>query len=282
MPENIFTIDVEEYYHAENIADSLPQDKIASLPSRVGVGTHKLLSLLKKHNSRATFFILGCVAENNRDLIKEIADAGHEIASHGYNHKPLYQYTPKTFKEDLAKSVDILSSISGKKVIGFRAANFSFRDSTEWVFDILMECGIRYDSSLCLSLFRKNSGKIFQMGGHGKISKEILEFGASFIKIGPFAMPLGGGYFRAYPYWLTRWGFGHVNRHRRVPPIFYIHPWELDPEQPRFKLPLFKSRHYVDLSNTESKLEKLLTDFNFISVKEFLKNSNLLKGPDGG
>jgi polysaccharide deacetylase family protein (PEP-CTERM system associated) len=274
MPNEIFTVDVEEYYHADNILTSLPKKGIEKLPDRVSVGVEKLLNLLKKHDCTATFFILGCVAEKNRGLVKKIADGGHEIASHGYQHISLYKHTPKTFERDLKVSINILSEISGKKIIGYRAANFSFCDSIDWFFEILGENGILYDSSLCLSLFRKNSNKIFKAQGCGKINREILEFGTSFIKIGPLGIPLGGGYFRAYPYWLTKWGFEHVNRKRRTPPIFYIHPWELDPEQPRFKLPFFKSRHYIDLENTEAKLEKLLREIKFISIEKFIKSSN--------
>lgn len=268
---SIFTVDVEEYCHAENILNSLPAEKIRSLPSRVEIGTRKLLDLLAKYGSKATFFVLGCVAEKNRSLIKEISAAGHEVASHGYEHIPLNKHTPESFDSDLGKSVKLLSDITGQKVIGYRATSFSLAPGMEWFFDILKKHGMVYDSSLGLSLFRKNYSKLWKDIYDSQKNKGILEFPPSYISVGPLRLPVGGGYFRAYPYQLTKYGLSQSVAQRRTPALFYIHPWELDPAQPRFNLsPLKYLRHYLGLAGAEGKLTKLLERFDFKSIAHFM------------
>ena len=271
MTNKIFTVDVEEYYHAENILSSLPEDKIKSLPDRLKVGLNKLLDLLEKSNSKATFFVLGGVAEKNRDLIKRISNSGHEIASHGYEHMPLYKHTTATFEEDLSKSIKILSDITGQKIIGYRSTSFSFPEKIECFFDVLRKYGLVYDSSLSLSLFRGRYRKFMDRLSYCEKHTEILEFPPSFISFGPVRFPLGGGYFRAYPYWLTVRGLRAIYYERKMPPLFYIHPWELDAGQPRFKIPYLRAfRHYCNLNRTEKKLQKLLSNIEFTSIKNFL------------
>lgn len=273
----IFTVDVEEYYHAENILYSFPEDKIATLPDRLEIGLRKLLNLLEQTNNKATFFILGCVAEKNKNLIKEISIAGHEIASHGYDHIPLHRRTPETFEKDLDKSIKVLSDITGQKIIGFRATGFSLSEGMEWFFDILTKFRIIYDSSLCLSLFRQRSLRFIEKQICLGENKGILEFPPTHISLGPFRLPLGGGYFRAYPYWLTKWGLSLKHPKRKTPPLFYIHPWELDPQQSRFNIsPIKYLRHYLNLQSTEEKLQRLLVEMGFISVRDFLKTVNIL------
>lgn len=268
---NIFTVDVEEYYHAENILNSVPKERLAALESRVEIGTRKLLDLLARYDSKATFFVLGCVAEKNKSLIRDIASAGHEIASHGYEHIPLNKHTPATFDADLGRSVAILSDITGQKIIGYRATSFSLAPDMDWFFDILKKHGMLYDSSLSVSLFRKNYGKLWKDTGDLQKNKGILEFPPSYISLGFVRLPIGGGYFRAYPYWLTKYGLSQSITQRRTPPLFYIHPWELDPEQPRINIqPIKYARHYFDLAGTGAKLEKLFEDFSFISIQRSL------------
>lgn len=269
----IFTVDVEEYFHAENILNSIPREKMATLESRVEIGTRKLLGLLAKYGSTATFFVLGCVAEKNPDLIKDIVKAGHEIASHGYQHIPIYKHTKQAFDEDLGKSIKILEDIARQKVAGYRATSFSFPDDVSWFFDTLIKHGIEYDSSLGYSLFRGHYSNFSEKLESCENSKNILEFPPSFISLGPFRFPLGGGYLRAYPYWLTRLGLGIAHSEIKKPPLFYMHPWELDPGQPRLKLPpMAHMRHYLNLKSTSKKLERLLSDFRFISINDFLRN----------
>jgi len=273
---SIFTVDVEEYYHAENILNSIPPEKIRMLDSRVRIGTRRLLDLLSRHNSKATFFVLGCVGEKNPGMIKDIAAAGHEIASHGYEHIPLHRHTRETFDTDLGKSIKILSDITGQKIIGYRATSFSLGAGMEWFFDILKKYSIIYDSSFSLSLFRRHHRNLWKDVYTSQKNKGILEFPPSYISFGTFRLPIGGGYFRAYPLWMTKYGLDQVIPRRRTPPLFYIHPWELDPAQPRFKIaPLSHFRHYFNLSETEKKLQRLLEDTRFISVRDFLRTDTM-------
>jgi polysaccharide deacetylase family protein (PEP-CTERM system associated) len=267
--ERIFSVDVEEYFHAENVLTSLSREKLGTLPSRVEVGTQKILDLLGRYGSKATFFVLGCVAKGKGRLIKEIMNAGHEIASHGYQHIPLYRHTRGSFEEDLGASVKILEDLTGQKCLGYRATSFSLSDETPWFFDILRKHGIVYDSSISFSFFRPTFKKAIENRGWFEISEGIIEFPVSFVKLGLFGIPLGGGYFRAYPNWLSRMGLQLSECSGRIPSMFYIHPWELDPGQPRFRIsPVKYFRHYVNLGGTERKLEKLLATFRFSSVRD--------------
>lgn len=267
---NIFTVDVEEYYHAENILNSLPKEELNTLESRVEIGTRKLLDLLAKYGSKATFFVLGCVAEKHRGLIKDIASAGHEIASHGYEHIPLNKHTPVTFDADLGRSIKLLSDITGQKIVGYRATSFSLAPGMGWFFETLKKYGIIYDSSLGLSLFRKYHSKLWKDVYDSQKNRGIQEFPPSYISVGPFRFPIGGGYFRAYPCWLTKYGLNQSIAQRRTPALFYIHPWELDPEQPRFSIsPIKYLRHYLNLDSCGKKLTKLLERTNFISISDY-------------
>lgn len=268
---NIFTVDVEEYYHAENILCSLSEEKIKRLPDRLDVGLNKLLDMLAVNNGRATFFVLGCIAEKNRNLIRRISALGHEIASHGYNHIPLYRHTPVTFEDDLDRSIKILSDVTGERIIGYRATSFSFSSEMTWFSEVLKRHEIIYDSSISPSSFRKYRYEIIEKENHYEIGNGILEFPVSFFKIGPVKIPLGGGYFRAFPYWLIRLGINQVSRINKSLNLFYIHPWELDPKQPRIKLPPVNYlRHYLNLGSTERKLQRLLHDIKYTSIGDFL------------
>ena len=267
--KKIFTIDVEEYYIAENIWGHLTERERRVLPARLPVGVNKLLDLLAGSGNKATFFVLGCLAEKNKTLIKRICEEGHEVASHGFSHRPLNRHTPTTFKKDLEKSIKVLSDVTGEKIIGYRAPSFSITEEMAWVFEVLKEKGILYDSSSCISLFRKHHHKVWR-----KVHKHgtgLLEVTPSYIDLGFMELPLGGGYFRAYPYLLTKWGMGMKHKMRRTPSLFYIHPWELDPDQPLIRMsPLKMFRHYLNLGSTEKKVKKLLSDFQFISIRDFL------------
>jgi polysaccharide deacetylase family protein (PEP-CTERM system associated) len=269
--KNIFTVDVEEYYHAENIFCSLSLDKIKSLPNRLEVGLNKMLDLLSNNDNKATFFVLGCIAEKNRHLLKRIVSEGHEIASHGYNHVPLYKHTPLTFDEDLNRSIKVLSDVTGQKILGYRATSFSLSNSMPWFFDVLRKYDIIYDSSKSVSFFRSSYYEGLKSHGYFEISQGIFEFPVSYLKAGPIRMPLGGGYFRAYPYWLTKLGIKQVINSKRHSFLFYIHPWELDFSQPRMKVPFMNYlRHYTNLKDTEMRLKMLLNEMKFVSIRDFL------------
>jgi polysaccharide deacetylase family protein (PEP-CTERM system associated) len=264
----IFTVDVEEYFDAENVLNSISSETLNRLPHRVAIAVHRLLDLLGHYKVRATFFILGWIAEKHPELVREIQKAGHEIASHGYRHIPLDKHTPASFEEDLGRSVKVLSDITGEPILGYRATSFSLQSGNAWFFDILRRVGITYDSSAAASFFRPSLPEIENHSGYFEISEGILEFPVSYARVGPIRFPLGGGYFRAYPYWLSRWGLDHPAPQGNHFNVFYIHPWELDPEQPRLKLPLMKSfRHYVNLETAEKKLRRLLDEVEFDSLK---------------
>ena len=274
MPNKVFTVDLEEYYHAENILYSIPESTISALPGRLEIGARKILDALERTGNKATFFVLGCLARENKDLLREIVGLGHEIASHGYQHIRLSRHTPMTFETDLSDSINALSDITGRKIIGHRATSFSFSENAPWFFDTLKKFGIAYDSSMAYSLFRKCIHRIEERAKLCEAESGILEFPVSFIKIWPIKMPLGGGYFRACPYWLTRSRLRQERQRSGLPDVFYIHPWELDAGQPRFKIAASKYfRHYFNLGSTEEKLKRLLGDIKFVSFADFLKGN---------
>jgi len=265
----IFSVDVEDYYQAENIWSSLSSSQRDSMPERVHIGVGKILDLLSRTGNKATFFILGNLAEKNKNLIKKMCDLGHEIATHGFSHEPLTRHTPESFDEDLARSIDILSGITGRKVSGYRAPSFSLTEDTLWTLDILKKHGITYDSSVSPSLFRKSFRRKDKASSCFNISPDLLELPVASFKLGPFEVPAGGGYFRALPYGVTKRG---LERGKCTPSVFYVHPWELDADQPRVKLPPLKAfRHYINLSTTEQKLARLLGEEKFTSFEESLK-----------
>jgi len=267
----LFSVDVEEYYHAENISNSISISQIRTLPSRVEMGTHKILDLLALYGGRATFFILGCIAKEHKDLIRRISAEGHEVASHGYDHIPLYKHTADSFKEDLGRSINVLEELTGKKVLGYRATSFSLSSDMEWFFDILRAFDIKYDSSVARSWFRKHLDLGQEKDGCFELSRGILEFPISYVRLGPLSMPLGGGYFRAYPFFFSKWGLQKASLQNDIPPLFYLHPWELDDSQPRFRLPLLKKiRHYLNINKAEDRLEKILKGSNAISIESLL------------
>lgn len=272
MNSNIFTVDVEEYYQAENIALSLPAEKINILEDRIEIGVRKLLGLLESSKNKATFFVLACLAQKNKNLIREISMSGHEIASHGYEHTPLYKHTPETFENDLGKSLKILSDITGQKILGYRATSFSLCEDIPWFGNILKKHGLIYDSSSSYSLFRKHWVARPLSQNYFELCEGLKEFSVSSFSLGPVKIPLGGGYFRALPYWLTSLELKQVHSDNAAPFIFYIHPWELDPGQARLKIPPISFiRHYLNLSITEKKLKKMLSDMKFNSIRDFLR-----------
>jgi len=274
----IFTVDVEDYYHAENVWTSLSKQQRGSVKSRVDIGTEKILDLLAQSGNKATFFVLGCIAEGNKELIKKISDEGHEIATHGYLHKPLWKHTSETFEAGLEKSLKILFDITGQKIIGYRAPSFSLSKVTNWVFDILEKHGIVYDSSISPSLFRSTFKNIKRAPFCFKISKAIQEFPITCFRKGSLEIPMGGGYFRMLPYRITKMGLNSKGRREGDPVIFYIHPWELDSQQPRIKMSYVKAvRHYGNINNTEQKLKRLLNEEHFVSIKAFIKNTKLIE-----
>jgi polysaccharide deacetylase family protein (PEP-CTERM system associated) len=268
---HIFSVDLEEYFQVHAFEGIVKRGEWDVIPSRVELGTLRLLDLLERTGNRATFFTLGWIADRHPDLLRRISEAGHEIASHGYGHRRLTEMTPAEFRADLRRSRRSLVSATGKPVLGYRAPMFSLVPGMEWVFDILVDEGFVYDSSL-FPIRRSGYGfagvnpeihYIERPGGR------LLEIPMTTTVVAGVRLPAaGGGWFRQLPYGLTRSGFRRCEK-QGTPGMFYIHPWELDPDQPRIPVPVIQRiRHYRGLRRIESRLERLLRDFSFTSVRE--------------
>lgn len=267
---NAFTIDVEDYYHVSNFESIVQFSDWNSYESRVVRNTDKLLELLAKEGIKGTFFVLGWVAENFPEVVTKIKSAGHEIASHGYAHKLVYNQTPEEFTLDLKKSVDMIENLIGDKVLGFRAASFSITQKSMWAIDILKAQGLKYDSSVFPILHHRYG--IPDAPTHPyQIREGFWEFPMTTINFFGKNVPIcGGGYLRLYPYWLTRLGIKQLNK-KGKPVIVYAHPWEIDTEQPRLESTLLnKFRQYHNLEKTEARLRALCRDFQFASVRDVL------------
>ncbi len=273
---NILTIDVEDWYMDTDISTW------DSYEDRVAQSTQKILEILDKADTRATFFVLGYVAEHHPELVEEIKDRGHEIGTHGYSHTPIMKQTPLEFEEDLLKSAGILEKITGDKVMGYRACQFTVMEETAWAIDILKKNGLKYDSSVFpvkTHLYGVPDAPLFPYRiSPADITKEadpeedFLEIPLSVYRI-PIVhknIPVAGGfYLRFFPYWFIKHAMKKING-KNQPVVFYIHPWELDPKQPRIKE--LKWYHYYNLSNTEKRFKRLLKDFRFTSIRAWLKD----------
>jgi polysaccharide deacetylase family protein (PEP-CTERM system associated) len=271
---NAMSVDVEDYFHVSVFDGIVPRSQWARMESRVCANTTRLLDLFAEFNVRSTFFVLGWVAERYPQLVKTIADAGHEIASHGYAHRLIYDQTPAAFREDVRKAKLLLEDASGTAVMGYRAPSYSITPRSLWALDILIDEGYRYDSSIFpirhdrygIPVSPRDPFPIERDGG------TLMEVPGSTVRVGPLNLPIaGGGYFRLLPYQWTRWGIARLNAVEQQAAVFYIHPWEIDPEQPRLQAGwLGRLRHYRNLDQTEARLRALLTDFRFSTVASLL------------
>ena len=276
---NALTIDVEDYFQVAALAEAVDRKDWSSMEYRVEANTDRLLALFEEHDTRATFFTLGWVAERSPALIRRIRDAGHEIASHGYSHQLIYTQTPAVFQEETRKSKTILEDITGQPVTGYRAASYSITSKSRWALDILCEEGFTWDSSI----FPVHHDRYGMPGTphepyllKAPNGGTLTEFPLSTCPIGQYRLPIaGGGYFRLFPYGVSRWGLGRINRAGQ-PFIFYLHPWEIDTGQPRLKVKAFsRFRHYNNLDKCMGRLERLLGDFRFGSVSDVLTGMSL-------
>ena len=271
---NALTVDLEDWYQGIEIDISRWQ----GYESRIEESTVRLLNILSEGGVKGTFFVLGYVAERYPELVARVARERHEIASHGYSHAFLYRQQPKEFARELEKSIDILERITGEKVLGYRAPYFSVTEESLWALDILLEKGLRYDSSI----FPVNNYRygilasprfpyVIKSAGH----RSLIEFPVSTINWGKINVPFGGGaYLRILPYWMIRRAIHKINS-KGKPAILYLHPWELDPHHPRLRLPLrIKFPHYANLKSTEGKLRALIKDFEFVPLREVLEMVN--------
>ena len=267
------TVDVEDYFHVSAFENSISPDQWEQISPRVGQNTHKLIDIFNEKNIKATFFTLGWVAKHCPDVIKRIVDDGHELASHGSNHRRATIMTPEEFHADVAESKDRLEQIAGAAIQGYRAPSFSINTTNEWVYDILHDLNFKYSSStypIVHDLYGVPEWPRFAFEHHSgllEIPIPTLSKKGRNVGIG------GGGYFRLFPYWLSKRRIETYLAQEQQPYSFYIHPWEIDPNQPRVKDAPFKSkfRHYVNLSRMQNKLEHLIDDFNWTSMQEAYK-----------
>jgi polysaccharide deacetylase family protein (PEP-CTERM system associated) len=268
---NAMTIDVEDYFHVSAFEKVVDRGRWTTCESRVVTNTGRLLRIFEERCVTATFFVLGCVAEHVPGLVREIAGLGHEVASHGYDHRLVYGQTPAAFREDVRRAKAVLEDVTGAPVDGYRAPSYSITSRTPWAFDVLIEEGHRYDASVFpirhdrygIPGAPRHPYVVTRPGG------SIVEAPGSTVRVGPVNLPVaGGGYFRLLPYWWTRWGIRRLNHIERRPAIFYLHPWEIDPGQPRLPVdPIGRFRHYRNLHRTEDRLRQLLVDFRFGAVR---------------
>lgn len=279
--QNALTIDVEDYFQVAALAEAVRREDWHSMEYRVEANTQRLLGLLDRHDAKATFFILGWVAEKSPDLVRQIQRAGHEIASHGYSHQLVYSQTPEVFRDETRRSKAILEDITGESVIGYRAASYSITKESRWALDILAEEGYVWDSSI----FPVHHDRYGMPGTprwpHTLTTDQgykLAEFPLSTLKLLGYTLPIaGGGYFRLFPYWFSRWGLGSINRQGRSF-VFYLHPWEIDPNQPRLDVNWFsRFRHYNNLDVCEGRLATLLGHFRFTTMSNVLRTQGLLE-----
>ncbi len=271
---NAFTVDVEDYYHVSAFESRIQQADWDRYPSRIEQNTQRVLALLRRRQVRATFFVLGWVAERQPDLVRRIRDEGHEIGAHSLWHRRIYTQSPETFQEETHRTKELLSRLSGDEVVSFRAPSFSITKQSWWALEILAQIGFRYDSSVFPIRHDRYGVPGTPLGIYRVETSQgtIWEFPPAVCRVGGMAVPSGGGgYFRLYPLKLTLWLLRAIQQEGR-PFVFYVHPWELDPHQPR--LPgsfLSRFRHYWNLSATARRLEVLLDQFTFAPIREVIE-----------
>jgi polysaccharide deacetylase family protein (PEP-CTERM system associated) len=262
--KNGLSFDVEDWFQVENLRSAVRRDQWETMPLRVETNTRKILDLLRPSGTKATFFFLGWVAERCPQLVKDVDREGHEVASHGYGHDLVYNLTAESFREDIRRSKKMLEDMTGKPVWGYRAPSFSIVRETMWAIDVLKEEGFSYDSSIFPVSFHDRYGFAECGALPFRWPNGLLEIPLAVYQMRQLGLPVaGGGYFRLFPYAYFKFLLRRLNI-RQQPFTFYLHPWELDPSQPRVSVPLFlRFRHYVNLSRTEKRLSRLLTDFPF-------------------
>lgn len=271
---NAMTIDVEDYFHVSAFEGSVSRSRWERLEERVVRNTDRLLELFEQAELKATFFVLGWVAERHPDLVRRIADAGHELGSHGFAHRLVYDQSPAEFREDLRRSRGVISSVVGFPIDGYRAPSFSITARSLWAFDIIREEGFVYDASVFPIRHDRYGLPTAPRHFHEMTIADgtLWECPGSTVRVAGANLPVaGGGYFRLLPYAWTRWGMSRLNGLERQPAVFYLHPWEIDPQQPRLpgsRLSVF--RHYTNLDKTEGRLRRLVADFRFAPLKDVL------------
>lgn len=266
---NAMSVDVEDFFQVSAFENHIKKAEWEKHDCRVQANTERVLELFDEFDIKATFYMLGWVAERYPGLVRQITETGHELASHGYSHVRVIHQTPEQFENDVTKTKILLEDISGNPVIGYRAASYSIGSGNLWALDVLENAGYRYSSSIYPikhDLYGMPEAPRFPFrlreGG-------ILEIPVSTVELGKRRIPCGGGgYFRFFPYIFSKWAISRVNGQDRQASIFYFHPWEVDPEQPRIAGIGMKTRfrHYLNLSRMENRLRQLFADFNWDRV----------------
>ena len=275
---NAFSVDVEDYFQVSLFESAVDRRAWDNLESRVERNTDRLLALFEASSIRATFFLLGWVAERHPDLVRRIHAQGHELAVHGYDHTRITTQTQDEFREDIRKSKRIIEDIAGERVIGYRAPSYSIVDETTWALQILSEEGFLYDSSI-FPIHHDRYGipdspryPWVALNGDPESRPPLWEFPVSTVRIFNTNFPfVGGGYLRQFPMFFIRWGMKRVNHGEKKPVMIYIHPWEIDPDQPRQEVKtLTRIRHYRNLEKAEDRLQKLFEEFRFDAIRTVL------------
>jgi polysaccharide deacetylase family protein (PEP-CTERM system associated) len=279
--QNALTVDVEDYFHVSAFAASIERSTWDARDSRVVGNTKRMLELFDEFGAKGTFFVLGWVAERYPQLVKDIAARGHEVACHGLSHRLVFEQSRQEFRAETLRSREVLEDITGAAVLGYRAASYSIVRKSLWALDILVELGFAYDSSIFpvthdrygIPGAERAPHRLSTPGGN-----VIVEWPLSTATVAGIRIPVsGGGYFRLLPYWVTRWGLASINRREQRPFVFYLHPWEIDPEQPRVSASwLSRFRHYTNLEKCEERLRRLLGEFQFGTAKDGLAQLGLL------
>jgi len=263
------TVDVEDYFHVSAFEKAIDKADWQNLELRVEKNTYRLLELFEQKQAKCTFFTLGWVAERCPNLIQAIVKQGHELASHGFSHQRATRMTPEQFRDDVSKSKQVLEDAAGQAIVGYRAPSFSVNDSNTWVYEVLTELGFEYSSSTypiehdLYGVPKWPRFKYQRPEGIIEIPVPTMRKNEKNTGIG------GGGYFRLYPYWLSKRRIDNYLNTEKQPYSFYFHPWEIDPEQPRVDGASVKSRlrHYLNLSSMEGKVAQLLEDYQWDTMK---------------
>ena len=268
---HLFTVDVEEYFHAAALTPAVMRAGAAKLESRVRAQVDVLLELLARHGAQGTFFTLGSVAAECPEVVRAIADAGHEVASHGWSHQRVTALRPDSFRDEVRRSKGALEDVAGTEVAGFRAPNFSIVRGCEWAWDVLLEEGYRYDSSVFPGRSGHPAGGPTAPYSLRRRGGTLMEVPLTFARFGGMRVPAAGGaFFRLFPPALTRRALRQAEA-RGEPGVFYLHPWEIDPEQPRLRVSALTGiRHYGGLREARARVDQVLAGFSFTSVERYL------------
>ena len=274
--QHILSVDVEDYFQVEAFAESIPRDTWEQWPSRVVANTRRILDLFEQHHARATFFFVGWVAKRFPGLVREVHERGHELACHSFWHRPVYSLTPKEFRQDTRQAREAIEQAAGAPVLGYRAPTWSITSTCLWALDILAEEGFVYDSSIYPihhDLYGVPDAQRFPYVRDCRNGLRLNEFPPTTVRLFGCNLPAaGGGYLRIFPFFYTAMVFQRFERHYRQPVVVYLHPWEVDPEQPRMRGKLrSRLRHYTNLGRMEQRLRRLLQEHHFHGFREAMR-----------